>query len=141
MCAKEKDEAENNSASLEIAKLCKGLVYVSETDAPVELFVGERMSDISAEQLADQLRLPKNTKIEQQDAAAFFRRLSEQKDWYTKDQKETAKRFAQLGKFFSCDLSDPAAFRIGRIRIDIYVIGKDKNSGEIVGIKTRAVET
>ncbi|QYO65911.1 nuclease A inhibitor family protein [Leptolyngbya sp. 7M] len=141
MCTKEKDEVENDSASLEIAKLCKGLIYVSETDAPVELFVGERMSEISAKQLVYQLQLPKNTKIDQQDAPAFFKRLSEQKDWYTKDQKETARRFEQLGKIFSRRLLDPTVFRIGQIRIDIYAIGEDKNSGEIVGIRTRAVET
>jgi hypothetical protein len=38
------------------------------------------------------------------------------------------------------NLADLTVFRIGSIRIDIYVVGLDAD-GNLAGIKTKAVET
>ena len=51
-----------------------------------------------------------------------------------------AKRFLELQKLLEENLRELKVFRIGRIQLDIFVVGIDK-SGSLIGVSTKAVET
>ena len=119
----------------EIEKSTKGLTYISETDADVEpVFI--RSSE--AENFLDSIG--KDEKRETLDPSAFFYRLTTKKEWFGPKENESAKRFALLEGILRSNLRDLKVIRVGRVRIDIYVIGLDADNNRI-GIKTIAVET
>jgi hypothetical protein len=122
----------------EIEKSTAGLTYISETDASVTaVFVADAGTvDVSH-------FIPKGTpaeKVETRKPGEFFDRLTTEKEWFGERERNSAKTFAQLEKLLEENLADLTVFRIGSIRIDIYVVGLDAD-GNLAGIKTKAVET
>jgi len=120
--------------------LCDGLIYISETDAPVTPFVGARADAVNAETIVSQAGLPVDEPVEEKDVRVFFSRLTKIKTWHTPADRERAKKFLELEKLLEENLRDLKVFKVGRIRIDIYAVGIDA-AGNLAGIKTRAVET
>lgn len=123
-----------------IEGLIGGLEYVSETDAPFELVSGPRMDEISVELVRSQFGIGDDVRIEEFPVDDFFKRLTDERDWYGPAEKKRAERFRKLADELSDRLSQLKVFRAGRVRIDIYIVGLDSN-GQLAGIKTRAVET
>ena len=123
-----------------LAVLTKGLVYVSETDANIIPFSGDKTSSITVEEILKQTGNNPDAEIETISAEAFFERLIAIKDWFGDAEKERAARFLRLKELLTESLFDMKVFRIGKIRIDIYVVGIDAE-GYLSGIMTKAVET
>lgn len=118
----------------EIEKSTAGLTYVSETDAPVEPYMNGRAKAVEASNLTDQ------TRYEEMSAPDFFARLTADKDWYGERERNRSKRFASLYKLLQENLQDLKVFKVGRVQLDIYVVGLDAD-GNLIGLKTKAVET
>jgi hypothetical protein len=119
-----------------IAAACKGLVYVSETDAPVEPFSIEN---------ADGKPVPALLESEFGDGRAgdidsFFARLTVEQPWHTPLQQRAVKKYRTLRNLLLKNLENVSTYRFGRIRVEILVAGRDA-AGNVQGIKTRAVET
>ena len=115
----------------EIEKFTAGLTYVSETDVSVLPF--------SATVVEVQKLIAENRHYELS-ARDFFARLTTNRDWFGAKEKESAHRFAELEKLLDENLCDLKVFKVGRIQIDIFVVGLDANDS-VIGIKTKAVET
>lgn len=137
---KDHKEKTENEIFEGIKSLCSGLYYMSETDAEILPFVGGKVKKLTREKFAEEIGVTDHSKIEERDFDSFFKRLVEIKDWFGEEEKKMAKRFSELRDFLIQNLSDLRVFRIGRIEIDIYVVGIDR-AGKIVGFKTKAVET
>jgi len=137
---KDHKEKTENEIFEGIKSLCNGLYYMSETDAEILPFVGGKVKKLTREKFAEEIGVTDHSKIEERDFDSFFKRLVEIKDWFGEEEKKMAKRFSELRDFLIQNLSDLRVFRIGRIEIDIYVVGIDR-AGKIVGFKTKAVET
>lgn len=119
---------------------CQGLIFISETDSEVApVFCDGQRINSFVEFLKDQ-KLPADAPIEQKPAEDFFERLTTDRDWHQKEEKKTVRRFGKLRKVIFDNLDEVTLFRIGRIRIDIYVLGFDA-TGNVAGIRTRSVET
>jgi hypothetical protein len=118
----------------EIEKSTAGLTYISETDAAVEPLMNGTAKLVEAHHLTDR------TRYEEMSADDFFARLTAEKDWYGQKEKDRAKRFAALEKLLKENLRDLKVFKVGRVQLDIYVVGLDADNN-LIGIKTRAVET
>ncbi len=123
-----------------IGKGCEGLFYISETDAEVQPFFGGRVADGIKESLMETLGPETNTAAIEQPFEEFFSRLTKIQSWFTPVETERVERFLKLQKLLADNLKDLTVLRIGRIRIDIYVVGIDE-SGKLAGIRTKAVET
>lgn len=106
----------------ELKKAIKGLVYISESDAPFKLINPKRI-------------LP-----EVLDFNDLFASLSSEKDWYTGDRKEQARRYGKLWQFLNDNLTDIKVLKIGKVEKEIFIYGTDEN-GNVVGIQTKSVET
>lgn len=122
-----------------IAEACSGLTYMSETDAAVEPFFGGPCGEVTAEAIA-RAAGEQGEKFEAGSAKEFFAKAGAERPWFTDAQIKNARGFARLGKLLSRNTEQIGLFRFGRIRIRIYVAGVD-DTGELVGIRTEAVET
>ena len=93
----------------------KGLLYPSETDAPIEVVSGAGV--------------PAGAK--ESSVAAFFDELKDSDD---------AVKFAKLRAAVEATLGDAKVYRVGGPEVQVYVLGKTK-SGATGGLKTISVET
>lgn len=134
-------ESEKNLPAIfpQLEAACKGLIYISEIDAPVEAFTSDTDS-MNGGDILQQIVGKSDERIEEADFSKFFEKLTAVKEWHGEREKVRAKKFLDLQKLIEENLSDRKVFRIGNIRIRIYAVGLD-SSGRLVGITTNAVET
>ncbi len=137
---KQKSKAASSKIEADIRKLCERLFYISESDAPVEFFDLKSLSKAERTDLQNVFKTGEGPNDRSTTIDDFFQRPAAEKDWHIPAQKASAKKYRRLWKIFSDELSDPKVYRVGAIRIDIYVVGKAED-GAMIGIRTRAVET
>lgn len=135
----QENEKDLSSFDERIAQICDGLIYISETDAPLTPFQSDAPKELNAVAIAEIASVDASP-VEMVSADAWFARLVEEKDWWGTDEKDIAKRFARLNALLEEHLRDLLVFRFGRIQIDIFIVGTDPD-GHIVGVRTHAVET
>ena len=123
-----------------IDNLTKNLIYISETDAPIIPFTLDNAAAVTAAEVLRQTGHEARETVETVDADAFFARLTTIREWFGPREKKTAERFAALKVELENELIDLKVFKIGKIQVDIYVVGLDKK-GRLAGVKTKAVET
>lgn len=136
----QKNEKKEECLTGAIDRACEGLIYVSEQDAPVRRFSAASVADLTAEILLRQAGLAADTAVEEIAFNDFFARLTAERDWHAEPQRERAKRFLDLQKLLEENLARLKIFKLGRIRVEIFAVGIDKD-GRLMGVKTEAVET
>jgi len=124
----------------QLKKVSEGLFFISETDAEILPFFGRQAQAVTKEEILKQSENAANTPLEERDFAGFFKRLTEIQDWFGDEEKATAQKFAELRDLLQRNLRDLKVFKIGKIQIDVYVVGLDAENN-LLGIKTKAVET
>ncbi|MEP6947412.1 MAG: nuclease A inhibitor family protein [Acidobacteriota bacterium] len=127
-------------ASGPVAAAASGLIYISETDADIIPFTGEKCDSVTAAAVLRMSAHGAGDPIEEVVPAQFFAQLTQIKEWYGTHEKDRANGFAALYSVLTTELRDLHVFRIGRIQIDIYIVGID-SSGRLSGVSTKAVET
>ena len=117
-----------------LAEASAGLLYPSETDAPFEPFSwGRAEGDLTPQKAARVAGASAAAAVEEQSVGDFFRYL-------TAEGAENAERFRRLQQVVGEQLSGARVFRIGRVKIDVYLVGRTQD-GEWAGLKTQSVET
>ena len=124
----------------EIERACEGLIYISETDAPVLAVAGQPADAVTANLILQQTGLAADAPVEERDFVEFFGRLTAIREWYGEAEAARAKKFLELQKLLEENLRELKVFRIGAIRLDIFAVGIDKD-GCLMGVMTKAVET
>lgn len=119
---------------------CAGLIYISETDAEVEPFFGAESGEVTPQKIFPFIDFAKRNEVEEIDCEQFFDKLTGNRDWFGADEKKRAKQFASLHSLLKENVTGLKVFRFGKIRIDIFVVGIDKEK-RLAGVRTRAVET
>ena len=134
--------ADSSSAELadRIKSAAEGLFYPSETDAEILSFIGTKAEMTSKAEILKQTGAASDSAVEEKDFAGFFARLTEIQDWYEAEEKETVQKFVRLRAVLEDNIRELKVFRIGKIRLDVYVVGLDAEN-TFLGIKTKAVET
>ena len=79
-----------------LAAACEGLIYVSETDAPVIPFCGTQADVVTGETIIHQTNSPAETPVEEASFVDLFARLTAEKDWYDDQRRAAAKKFLEL---------------------------------------------
>ena len=123
-----------------IARACEGLVYISEQDAPVAVFVGRPVEALDADSIRPVTDMQDDTRIEEVEFEKFFARLTKSAAWHGKAQRVQTKKFLELQKLLEENLHDLKVFKIGAIHVHIFAVGLD-NTNNVIGITTEAVET
>jgi len=118
-----------------------GLYFPSESDFPFEVIVWENFADdfYNTEKWLAHCGLPTHSPIENMSIEHLFRNLSVEQEWHDDVQKEQVAQFKALQEFLQAYLTDLTVYRVGRIAITIFIIGKFDN--DVIGLRTEAVET
>ncbi|HEY0736717.1 MAG TPA: nuclease A inhibitor family protein [Herpetosiphonaceae bacterium] len=125
----------------EIADMSEGLLFMSETDAPVQLFVWEESTPFSIEALREAKGYNDSTPIAKLDVDEFFGPATRAYDWHGPEERERVRRFQALLETLKARLSDIAAYKVGASgTIDVFVVGRAED-GTFAGVTTQVVET
>lgn len=139
---KKNDQAKKPSKPLneQIVEIVAGLTYLSETDAPINAFAGQSAVCVTAETLLLQIGRSTDVKIVENDFNDFFAPLIKIQKWFGEDERKMTEKFAQLKELLQTNLIGKKVFRIGKIDLDIFVVGLDSEN-ILRGIQTKATET
>jgi len=113
-----------------LTKASEGLLFPSETDAPLEPFVWEQKDAPTAASLVKAAGMDKSTPTETMDLAAFFRAVP----------KAEKAKFDALAKVLKENLTDIQVHKIGEVNLKVYILGNAKD-GTWAGLTTEVVET
>lgn len=122
--------------------LVVGLLYPSESDAPIEVFVwhtGEKGA-ITDDNLAFEFGHPEDVLISESEAAEFFEGVTEIYEWHTPEEVEETKQYQELRDTFLENVSKARQLWFGERKVDVLVFGRTTD-GDYVGLKTYIVET
>lgn len=136
--SKEKKSA--SSLAKRIKKITGNLYYISETDAEILPFKGEKAEAANKETLLAQICADRDAPVEERNFEDFFSPLTEIQDWFGAEEKKSARKFLELKDLLQKELKDMKVFKVGNIELDVYVVGLDSEN-ILSGIKTQAVET
>lgn len=130
---------DKKSLSDQIKETVRELYYISETDSELFPFVGEKAKEVSANEILRQLGRDGEL-VEERNFEDFFKRLTEYQEWFGEEETKTANRFSELKELLEKNLREIKVFKVGRIEVDVYIVGLDKD-GFLAGVWTKAVET
>ncbi len=117
----------------------EGLLWLSESDYPFTTIYWENVDDIEAKLLEVTDCTPKTT-IEIRELDSFFKKATEEKDWYNSEEMAECKRYQALVNLLKTHLTDIKVYRVGSCEVNCYILGKTA-SGAIAGLSTISVET
>lgn len=124
----------------QIAEAAEGLIFISETDAPIEPFRWEKANEVTEQVVRKMANVEADTPVEETEAETFFSKLIVKKEWFGDRETERAERFAELYDVLHANLRGLRVFRFGRIQVSFYIVGLDAE-GCLAGVMTKAVET
>jgi len=125
-----------------LQQLVVGLLYPSETDAPIEVFVW-RTAEKGActdDNLAYEFHHPEDVLISESHAEEFFEGVTDIYEWHTPEEIEETKQFQSLRDTFLENVTKPRQLWFGERKVDVVVFGRTTD-GDVVGLKTYIVET
>ena len=117
----------------------RGLLVMSESDYPLAVF-NWGAAGPTPEFLRGLTGEAADAPVEIRAAADTFRAIVSEPEWKNAEQLSTARRFQRLVRLLEQNLADLKAYRVGRINIPVYVVGRSA-SGNWLGVSTRVVET
>src|ERR1044071_1355704 len=117
----------------------RGLLVMSESDYPLEVF-DWGAAEPTPEFLRGLTGETSDAQVETRSAADVFRVMVSEPGWKNAEQLSGARRFQRLVGLLEQNLADLKAYRVGRINIPVYVVGRSA-SGNWLGVSTRVVET
>lgn len=130
---------EKQSLKEKLTTAVTDLVWLSEADYPFEV-IDWQIKTIDSIILLEKLDLPQDTKIEVVELETFFATATQEKDWYSDRELEDVKRYKNLIRILVTNLQEIKVYRVGKIEIDIYILGKTALK-TIAGLKTTVIET
>jgi hypothetical protein len=115
------------------------LLWSSESDYPFEIVSWESGIELTPSDLFSNI-YDADLEIESISLTDLFEPVLTIEDWYEQAELDLVDRYTNLLDSINTNLSEVQVFRVGEVEIDIYIIGKTP-TGDIIGLKTRSVET
>jgi hypothetical protein len=115
------------------------LLWSSESDYPFEVVSWELGIELTPTDLFSNI-YDTDLAIESIPLTDLFEPVLTIEDWYEDAELALVDRYTNLLDSINTNLSEVQVFRVGEVEIDIYIIGKTP-TGDIIGLKTRSVET
>jgi hypothetical protein len=117
------------------------LLYMSESDEPFEVLHWSGCpSPLRAPDILEQAARGSGTPITEQSLEEFFRDLVQEQDWHGEEERADVRRYRRLLGLFRQHLPGARVFRVGAVRLDIYLVGHLEGD-HCIGLRTVAVET
>lgn len=124
----------------ELDEAARGLMFMSESDFPLEVVCWHNVSDVTPEYLRALAGEDSPVPVEEISAEEFFRPAASESEWKGAAEIDTARRYQKLLRLLNERLKDVKAYRVGTVNAAIYVVGRSPR-GEWRGVSTRVVET
>ena len=127
-----KDKGKDKDPVLDALKQAsKGLLWPSESEAPLEPFAWKDGGALTRERLLELAGAEEGTAVEETDLATLLRTIP----------PEDKAKFDKLAKVLQEQLSGIKAYKVGdEAEREVYLVGKTKD-GRWAGLKTTVVET
>jgi hypothetical protein len=140
MSTKPKPDGRNEAVTV-LQEATQGLLYMSESDEPFEVvyWKGEG-KPLDPKKLLKLSGHKPSSPVRVLSVDEFFGDLTQEKDWYGKEEKADVERYRKLLDVIKSRLKGAKVYRIGKIKVDIYILGQTQE-GDWAGVKTAAVET
>ena len=118
-----------------------GLLFPSETDAPLEPFFWPHDDDskLTPETLAPLAGVAADTPVKSVKLETFFRPATKEEEWHNEEEKAEVKKFQALVEAIKETVKRPQVFRVGDTNIDVFIVGSVE--GGYAGLQTKVVET
>jgi hypothetical protein len=130
-----------DDAPQELQQAINGLLYSSESDLPFEgVHWARQEPTLTDTDLRSLVGKSPDAHVEEVGLDEFFHDLIQDQEWHDAEDKMTVERYRNLLAVLKKKLKDPKVFKIGEVKIDIFIVGRTTD-GEWAGIKTQAVET
>ncbi|NES65952.1 MAG: nuclease [Okeania sp. SIO2D1] len=126
----------------QLNEVVKGLLWMSESDYPFEVFIWEFGEGISLNNEIV-LKIAKHsleTTVKVIEFEFFFRLVITAKDWHNVQESEVIRKYQKLVSIMKQYLSDLKVYKVGEVRKDVYIVGKT-NTGDYAGVATVSIET
>lgn len=123
---------QNHPAVDALQKASKGLLFPSESDAPLEPFLWKDAGDkLTPQHLLELVKAEKGTSVEETSLDGLFQTVP----------SEDRKKFQKLAAVIQQQLSGVKVYKVGdEAEREVYIVGKTQD-GQLAGLKTRVVET
>ncbi len=123
--------AKANAIVKDLGAAAKGLLFPSETDAPLEAFAWPGAAGPPSEEaVRANCGAAADAPVEQITLAQLTRTIPE----------ESRGDYAPLFALLKNKLKGVTVFKVGEVNIDVYVVGRTAD-GQYAGVKTKVVET
>jgi hypothetical protein len=128
--AKEKDKGKDPTLDA-LKKASKGLLFPSESEAPLEPFTWKDGGALTHERLLELAGAEEGTAVEETELGSLLRTVP----------PEDKGKFDKLAKVLQEQLSGIKVYKVGdEAEREVYVVGKTR-TGQWAGLKTSVVET
>ncbi|WP_026736108.1 nuclease A inhibitor family protein [Fischerella sp. PCC 9605] len=117
-----------------------GLLMMSESEYPFEVFLWSGAARITPQEVVQRMGHSSDSPIETISVDNFFSAATTDEDWHGDEEKQMVAKFKALVQTIKLNLANPIVYRLGRIEIDVYIIGETP-SGALAGLSTKVVET
>ena len=124
----------------ELRAAAEGLLFMSESDHPIEVVRWDGAQEITHEFLRREAGKGADAPVEEASAAQVFRAAASEPAWKGAEELRAARRYQTLVRLLEENLKGVTAYRVGAIDIRIFVVGRSR-AGDWLGVATRAVET
>jgi hypothetical protein len=124
----------------ELADAARGLLFMSESDYPVEVVRWRNVPDVTPEYLRALAGEDSSAPVEAVSVEQFFRAMASEPGWKGAAEVAAARRYQKLLRLLREWLADVKAYRVGTINVAVYVVGRGPD-GDWLGVSTRVVET
>ena len=128
---------------LDLQNLTSGLFFISESDAPWTTTVLDATLSLEPQLRALTAKTTDATAdapIETREWTTFLANAATAQDWMSADDRATVARYQALKKYVDERLTETKIYRIGRIEIDVFVVGYDADCN-LIALATKTVET
>jgi hypothetical protein len=110
-----------------------GLLFMSESDYPFEVVRWEGLGESSPEHLHKVAGEDGTAPVEERAIADFFRVAAGEQEWKGEAELALAKRYQSLVRLLEDNLNGVKLYRVGRINIGGYVVGRS-DEGNWLGV-------
>jgi hypothetical protein len=128
------------SIATQLKQASKGLLFLSETDAPFEVINWLVQGELTPAKLLQLTNHPPDAPVKVVSVDDFFAIATQEEDWHDEEEREAVKRFQNLVSVLKQNLSQLQVFRVGNTNINAYIVGVTPG-GELAGLSTKLVET
>ena len=132
--------SEDERLEHELNDAARGLLFMSESDYPLEVVRWRNVSEVTPEYLRALAGEDSSAPVEAESAEEFFRAAASEPEWKGAAEISTARRYQKLLRLLDERLEGVKAYRVGTVNAAVYVVGRSPG-GDWLGVSTRVVET